>query len=127
MTADEGFTERTRAEIALRESEERFRAIFETARDSVFVKDRSLRYTHVNPAMAALFDSTPAALVGVTDDALFDAETCARVREVDSGLAGRIETRSTSAWRHRSCSRSSAAGISAGRSSACGTPVTSPS
>ncbi len=92
MTADDGATERSRAEIALRESEERFRAIFETARDCVFVKDRSLRYTHVNPAMAALFDSTPAALVGVTDDALFDAETCARVREVDLRvLQGRIE------------------------------------
>lgn len=92
MTADDGFRERTRAEIALRESEERFRAIFETARDCVFVKDRTLRYTHVNPAMAALFDSTPAALVGVTDDLLFDAETCVRVREVDLRvLQGRIE------------------------------------
>jgi PAS domain S-box-containing protein len=92
MTAGEGFTERTRTEIALRESEERFRAIFETARDCVFVKDRDLRYTHVNPAMAALFDSTPAALVGITDDVLFDAATCARVREVDLRvLQGRIE------------------------------------
>ena len=92
MMGDRGFTERTRAEIALRESEERFRAIFETARDCVFVKDRDLRYTHVNPAMAALFDATPAALVGVTDDVLFDAATCARVREVDLRvLQGRIE------------------------------------
>jgi PAS domain S-box-containing protein len=92
MAAEEDFAERTQAEIALRESEERFRAIFETARDCVFVKDASLRYTHVNPAMAALFDSTPAALVGLTDEELFDPQICARVREVDRRvLQGRIE------------------------------------
>ncbi len=43
--------ERGRVEQALRRSEERFRAIFETAQDCIFVKDRLLRYTHVNPAI----------------------------------------------------------------------------
>ncbi len=88
----EDVTLRKRAEIALRESEERFRAIFETARDCVFVKDRNLRYTHVNPALVALYESTTSSLVGITDDQLFEAETAARIREVDLRvLEGRVE------------------------------------
>jgi two-component system cell cycle sensor histidine kinase/response regulator CckA len=88
----EDVTDRKRAEIALRESEERFRAIFETARDYVFVKDRDLRYTHVNPAMAALFGVAPPELVGASDDGLFDAETVERVREADLRvLEGQVE------------------------------------
>jgi len=34
--------ERKQAEEALQESKERFRAIFETAQDSIFIKDRDL-------------------------------------------------------------------------------------
>ena len=78
----EDVTERKQAEIALREGEERFRAIFDTARDCVFVKDRNLRYTHVNPAMVALYESTTSALVGITDTVLFDAKAAARIRDV---------------------------------------------
>jgi PAS domain-containing protein len=39
-------TDRKRTEEALRKSEARFRAIFETAQDSIFIKDRALRYIH---------------------------------------------------------------------------------
>jgi PAS domain S-box-containing protein len=79
----EDVTDRKQAEIALRDSEERFRAIFESARDCVFVKGLDLRYTHVNPAMAELFGRPSEELIGVTDDDLFDSETAARVAVVD--------------------------------------------
>ena len=87
----EDVTDRKRAEIALRNSEERLRAIFETARDYVFVKDRQLRYTHVNPALAGLFQTTVSNLIGITDEKLFEAEVAARVRRSDERvLAGEI-------------------------------------
>ena len=44
----------TAAAKAIEESEERFRAIFDAAQDAIFIKDRSLRYTQVNPAMERL-------------------------------------------------------------------------
>jgi two-component system, cell cycle sensor histidine kinase and response regulator CckA len=68
---------------ALRESEERFRAIFEAAQDAIFIKDRSLRYTQVNPAMERLFDQPAADLIGKTDKDLFGATTGARIRAED--------------------------------------------
>jgi PAS domain S-box-containing protein len=84
--------ELVRTEIALRETEERFSAIFESARDCIFVKDLDLRYTHVNPAMGNLFGRDVAELIGVTDEELFDESTVARVREIDRRvLAGAVE------------------------------------
>jgi len=71
--------------------EELYRHIFENARDYVFVKDRQLRYTHVNPALAGLFDTTVSNLIGISDEQLFDAEVAHRVRQADERvLAGEI-------------------------------------
>ncbi len=42
------------AELALRESEERFRAVFETAQDAIYIKDRERRYVAVNASFARL-------------------------------------------------------------------------
>ncbi|MFQ6091845.1 MAG: PAS domain S-box protein, partial [bacterium] len=70
-------------EKELRRSEERFRAIFETAQDSIFIKDCSLRYTEVNPAMERLFELPAEELIGKTDEDLFGKEAASHIRQDD--------------------------------------------
>jgi PAS domain S-box-containing protein len=76
--------ERLRTEEELRQSEERFRALFENAPDCIFVKDKILRYTHVNPSMADLFELPVSRIVGKTDEQLFGQPAASHLREVDS-------------------------------------------
>ena len=50
-------TDRKRVyEEQLHETAEQFQGIFESARDCIFVKDSSLRYTQVNPYFAGLLE-----------------------------------------------------------------------
>ena len=76
-------TGRHQAAKALKESEERFRAIFDAAQDAIFIKDRSLHYTQVNPAMERLFDRPAADLIGKTDIDLFGAAAGAHIQAQD--------------------------------------------
>ncbi len=98
MTANETLrqemTDRQRAEAELRRSEERFRAVFESAQDCIFMKDQDMRYTHVNPAMLRLLAILPERIIGNTDEALFDADTSRGLRDIERRvLEGRtIET-----------------------------------
>lgn len=88
--------ERRLAEQELRESEQRYRAISDTALDSIFTKDQERRYTSVNPAMEKLFGIPATALLGKTPEELFDADSAVVIREVDRRtLAGEMvsETR----------------------------------
>jgi two-component system, NtrC family, response regulator AtoC len=77
----EAEVERRTAE--LRESEERFRHIFEAAQDCMFIKDRERRYTHVNPAMLAILEKDSSQIIGERDEELFPAEWTARMKSVD--------------------------------------------
>jgi len=76
--------ERRQAQQAARESEQLFRAIFDSARDAVFVKNRSLQYTLVNPQMEALLDLPASTILGRTDDEIFGKEAGDHLRAVDS-------------------------------------------
>jgi PAS domain S-box-containing protein len=75
---------RARVQDALKESEERLRTIFESTTVSMFIKDRDLCYTMVNPCMANLFEMSPAQLVGLTDEDLFTEEESRHLRQVDT-------------------------------------------
>jgi len=87
----EDITERKLSQNALMESEERFRTIFETARDSIFMKDREFRYTQVNPAMVQLFGTSAEDLLGKSDGDLFGQESARHITEIDKRvLAGEI-------------------------------------
>ena len=75
--------ERTRTQEALKNSEERFRAIFETAKDCVFIKDRNLRYTLVNPSMENLLELPAPVIMKRTDEDLFGPESADHLRQLD--------------------------------------------
>ncbi len=77
-------TERRRAQARLRESEQRLKTIFRSAPVSIFIKDSSLKYTLVNPAMENLLQMPADRIVGRTDDDLFGYEAGAYLRDVDA-------------------------------------------
>ncbi|MEW6114005.1 MAG: PAS domain S-box protein, partial [Thermodesulfobacteriota bacterium] len=76
-------TDRKRAEEALRQSEERFRTIFECAQDYIFLKNRELRYTYVNPALERLLDLPASEIIGKTYEDLLGREGSAYINDVD--------------------------------------------
>jgi PAS domain S-box-containing protein len=76
-------TTRKRAEQALHVSEQRFRAIFEGAADYIFLKDRSLRYMDVNPAVGKLFGIPTSEIIGLRHEDLFGEEGSELARESD--------------------------------------------
>lgn len=57
-------TDRRRAEEGLRESEERYRRMIETAQEGVWLIDNEGRTTFVNDAMAQMLGETPASMLG---------------------------------------------------------------
>jgi PAS domain S-box-containing protein len=76
-------TERKKIEKALIKSEELFRTIFDTAIDSIFIKDTSLRYVKVNSAMKKLFGKKSEGLLYKTDIDLFGEEIGKHIMEAD--------------------------------------------
>jgi diguanylate cyclase (GGDEF)-like protein/PAS domain S-box-containing protein len=75
-------SEQTSSRVWTLEDEQIFKAIFETADDCVFVKDRQLRYVRANPAMEKLFGVSAGELAGKTDYELF-GEAAKHIEEID--------------------------------------------
>ncbi|HOS98364.1 MAG TPA: PAS domain S-box protein, partial [Deltaproteobacteria bacterium] len=64
-------TDLVEMERSLRESEERFRAIFESAQDCIFIKNLDLEYTFVNPCMERVLGLSSSEIIGKRDEELF--------------------------------------------------------
>jgi len=79
----EDVTTRKQAQDALRESESRFRAIFEAARDIIFIKDRDLVYRHANSAFLTALDSPMEKLLGMTDEDIFGPPVAHDLQQVE--------------------------------------------
>jgi PAS domain S-box-containing protein len=84
----EDITEQRSAQTALSESEERFRAVFETAQDLIFLKDRDLVYTHVNPAFLKSLDLEESQVIGKTADQIFSGQEASYVTDLEGRVLG---------------------------------------
>lgn len=60
-----------------------FYAILESAQDAIFVKDVSLRYVLVNPAMERLLGLPQSAILGKSDAELFGEDTAQKLMQAD--------------------------------------------
>ena len=67
-------TNRKRAEMALKESEERFGNFLNTSKDLVFIKDQHYRYLFVNKANQDFFGISEQEIIGKTDFELMPEE-----------------------------------------------------
>ncbi len=81
-------TERKRAEEALRISEERFRAIFDGARDIIFMMDSNHRYTQVNPSTAKILELDVSEIIGRKPEDVYGEEVGRQLRLLDLRVLG---------------------------------------
>lgn len=84
-------TPRLKMEECLRQSEARFRAVFDSAQDCIFIKDRTLRYISVNAYMLRMLGLPEEKIQGRYDSDIFGAKTGALMRRIDlKVIAGEI-------------------------------------
>ncbi|WHZ22348.1 MAG: Response regulator receiver protein [Nitrospira sp.] len=76
-------SERAQAESALRESEERFRAIMDHSPALIFIKDVAGRYLQANRQFETIFHLPHGDLIGKTDEEVFPPEQAAAFRAND--------------------------------------------
>ncbi|MDQ7783719.1 MAG: sigma 54-interacting transcriptional regulator [Desulfomonilaceae bacterium] len=76
--------DRRDVENRLKEGEERFRAVFETAQDCIFLKDGNFVYTHVNPAFLKALELPEAQVIGKTDNDLFPANEANYIKDLEN-------------------------------------------
>ncbi len=90
-------TDLRRAQEALAESENRFQSVFNAAEDAIFIKNRNLRYSHVNPAMLKLLAMSEQDIIGKKHEEVFEPRSSASLKHLEERvLSGEsIETEQT--------------------------------
>lgn len=63
--------------------EEQLRTFFETVDDIIFIKDKNLKYTRVNPALERVFNIKSSEIINQTAATLFDEATSEKILEND--------------------------------------------
>ncbi len=76
--------ERKLAAEELKQSEERFKAIFEGSKDLIFIKDLSFRYTHINPFTLKLWGIPESEMLGKTAEDFLPKQEAQTIRELDT-------------------------------------------
>ncbi len=76
-------TERIEMEKSLRESEERFRTIFESAQDCIYIKNLNYEYVFVNPCIEKLFGVSSKDILGKKNEELCLRDVEPEIREND--------------------------------------------
>jgi PAS domain S-box-containing protein len=71
------------AQEAVQETEQRFRAVVESAQDCIFIKDKSLRYVFANQHMERSMYFKAEEILGHTASELFDSEIAKELEEQD--------------------------------------------
>ena len=74
---------RQQAQQKLTESENRCQAIFQAAQDCIFIKDKELRYTHINPAMLELTAKAPDEILGRRFDDVYGKDGGLSIENAD--------------------------------------------
>jgi PAS domain S-box-containing protein len=76
-------TERIEMEKVLRESEERFRTIFESAQDCIYIKNLNYEYVFINPCIEKLFGVSSKDILGKKNEDLCLRDVEPDIREND--------------------------------------------
>lgn len=79
-------TKRKAAEDALRESEEKFRAIFNSVQDAIFMKNRNGVYTLANAEMERILGMKASDIIGSRADSFLGEKDAAHVAEIDASV-----------------------------------------
>jgi diguanylate cyclase (GGDEF)-like protein/PAS domain S-box-containing protein len=82
--------ERNRADVALRESEQRYRILFQQSRDAIYMADRRGRIMEVNPAALELFGYGEEEMIGRDIASLFADPLEYAQLEVEVARAGTV-------------------------------------
>ncbi|MGO9121009.1 MAG: sigma-54 interaction domain-containing protein [Desulfomonilaceae bacterium] len=75
--------DRRQSEVSTRESDERLRAIFEDASDSIYIKGPDQRYVKINPAMEQLLGVPASEVIGRTESEVFGEATGRQIQSFD--------------------------------------------